>query len=317
MKFQEEIWGALLKLRKFQKIEKEVIGWSYSNLEFRCHYSTTSLLSSDSSIVLIRSNTNSTLDCVRPDWSSVRLPFEDLKLLYNNSLSVETIDMLKLYLPLSVMHFYNRTKPFVIVHVAASLDGKIATQSGDSKWIGNPENLIHSHKLRALVDGVLIGACTVKNDEPTLNVRHVKGENPTRLIISNHSKDFSGLKKVDNTKTILIREECYKKENQHDCFDEIIYYTGNNKKEKIEHLMLELHNKGVKTILIEGGSETISNILCTSNVNIFQVHYAPIILGSGKSIVELPLIERISEASSLSHPFWTKIGDSFMVTASL
>jgi len=315
MNSQEDIWNALLELRNSQDNENQVIGWSFHNRTFKPHNSIASLLSSDAKALLIRSNTK--IDCVRNGWSSVRLPYEDLKLFYDNSLSVNIIDILKLYAPLSVMHFYKKTKPFVIVHVAASLDGKIATQSGDSKWIGNQENLVHSHRLRALVDGVLVGACTVKNDKPSLNVRHVKGKNPTRLVISNHSKDFSGLKKVDDSKSFLVRDKSFKGEERHECFDEIIYYTGKNQKKKVENLMLELYDKGIKSILIEGGSETISNLFYSSSVNVFQVHYAPIILGSGKGIVDLPLIDRISDAASLKNSFWTKVGDSFMITAGL
>ena len=257
------------------------------------------------------------IDCVRQGWNSTILPFDGLKLLYDSTLSTDVVDMLKLYCPLSIMHYYERKKPFVIVHVAASLDGKMATHLGDSKWIGNQENLVHSHRLRALVDAVLVGAHTVKNDEPSLNVRHVKGENPTRLVISNHSKDFTGLKEIEDIKTFLVREECYKIEEIYGRFDEIIYYTGEDKEEKVRDLMHELYDKGIKTILIEGGSETISNLFSSGGVDIFQIHYAPIILGSGKGIVDLPLIERISDASSLKDPFWTQVGDSFMITAGI
>ena len=312
---QEEIWEALLKLRGFQKEDKQVLGWSFYNNTFQCHYSVESLLSSNSSALLVRSNIVS--DSIKPDWNSIHLPFEDLQLFHDNSLKLEIVNMLKLYCPLSVMHFYEREKPFIIVHVAASLDGKMATHTGDSKWIGNQENLIHSHRLRALVDGILVGAHTVLNDKPSLNVRHVTGQNPTRLVISNHSKDFSGLKEVADIRTFLVREECYKKDEKHDCFDDIIYFTGENKQKKLEGLMQELYGKGIKSILVEGGSETISSVFNSEGVDVFQVHYAPIILGSGKGIVDLPLIDRIADASALKKSFWTPIGDSFMVTAAL
>jgi len=306
-----------LELRKHPEGDKQVVGWSFGKQKFICHYCINSLKSSDANALLIRANINMVLDGARSDWNSILLPFEDLTLVYDNSLPTDIVDMLKLYCPLSVMHFYKRDKPFVIVHVAASLDGKMATHSGDSKWIGNQENLVHSHRLRAIVDGVLVGACTVKNDKPSLNVRHVKGENPTRLVISNHSKDFSGLKEIADIKTFLVREENHKSEDITDLFDKIIYYSGNNKEEKVEALMHELYEKGIKSILIEGGSETISSLFCSGGVDVFQVHYAPIILGSGKGIVDLPIIDRISDASSLKHSFWTKVGDSFMITAAL
>jgi len=88
--------------------------------------------------------------------------------------------------------------PFTMVHMAVSLDGKIATVNGHSKWIGNEQNLNHAHRLRAILDGILIGSGTVKTDSPTLNVRRVTGQSPTRFVLSNVSQDFSQLQKLES-----------------------------------------------------------------------------------------------------------------------
>jgi len=313
MKVSEKIWEGFLELRSSTSSKNEIIGWTYYKSKFQSHDNVTSLFSSESSAILIKPEV--VIDYFQPDWETINLPFENLKLIFSKSLSTDIVHSLKMYWALSVMHLINQEKPFVIAHIAASLDGKMATHNGDSKWIGNQENLIHSHRLRALVDGILIGANTVKNDLPSLNVRHVKGQNPTRLVLSNHSKDFSGLQKVKDTRTFLVRDESFDNCPDGNCFDEIIFYKGEDNVQKVSALFKKLYAKGIHSIMIEGGSETISNLFHSQGIDVMQVHYAPIIIGSGKCIVDLPFVDRISDASSLSNPLWTPMGDSFMVTA--
>ncbi len=81
------------------------------------------------------------------------------------------------------LKFISTGCPFVILKTAQSLDGRIATITGDSKWISGPEALKFAHRLRAECDAVAIGAGTVKADNPQLTVRLVKGRNPYRIII--------------------------------------------------------------------------------------------------------------------------------------
>src|SRR4051812_27386097 len=86
---------------------------------------------------------------------------------------------LDLYLP------YCRSHPrgLVIAHVGQSLDGRIATESGDSRWVTGEADLLHCHRMRALADAVLVGARTVSADDPQLTVRRCAGSNPTRVLI--------------------------------------------------------------------------------------------------------------------------------------
>ena len=86
-------------------------------------------------------------------------------------------DLFDLYLPLT------RGPDFVIGQLGQSLDGRIATVSGRSQYITGPEDIRRLHRLRALVDAVILGAGTVAQDDPRLTVREVEGENPVRVVL--------------------------------------------------------------------------------------------------------------------------------------
>ena len=108
---------------------------------------------------------------------------ETYSIISNPEADQNLLKALQLYLPFIWISLQNKL-PFICLHVAQSLDGKIATNSGHSKWIGNMENRIHSHRIRALVDGVMIGGNTLRNDKPKLNVRHVEGKDPIKIVIN-------------------------------------------------------------------------------------------------------------------------------------
>ena len=86
-------------------------------------------------------------------------------------------DILDIYLPLRVHH------GLVIGQLGQSLDGRIATESGASHFVTGPEDIARLHRLRALVDAVVVGASTVASDDPQLTVRKVEGENPLRVVL--------------------------------------------------------------------------------------------------------------------------------------
>src|SRR5262245_40670545 len=88
-------------------------------------------------------------------------------------------ELLNLYLPVCSA---TSARPMTIGHLGQSLDGFIATHSGDSQFVTGDHNIVHLHRMRALSDAVVVGAGTVANDDPQLTVRHVSGPNPLRVI---------------------------------------------------------------------------------------------------------------------------------------
>ena len=98
------------------------------------------------------------------------------------------------------------SKPYVIISAATSIDGKIATRTGDSK-LSSKQDFIRLHKLRSKVDAILIGKNTVFQDNPMLNVRFVKGKNPVRIILDSAgtiSTKSKILQTSNNISTIIV-----------------------------------------------------------------------------------------------------------------
>ncbi|MEM9544453.1 MAG: RibD family protein [Bacteroidota bacterium] len=241
----------------------------------------------------------------------------DLYVHYNNGIDPDFLIGVQLFLPLVFMPLIHKERPFIMAHMAQTLDGKICTNSGRSKWIGNEENLKHAHRLRAMVDGVLVGGNTIANDLPKLSVRHVHGNNPTRLLLSNRFNDFDKLPDVPGMKTYVLRRKGNVVNKSYRTISEVIYYDGETEADRIRDLLSKLKEAGIGSILLEGGSKTVTSFYKENNIDWLQLHIAPIIFGSGKSFIQLSEINDVSEGRKLSNVFYNKMGDSIMVTGEL
>ena len=151
-----------------------------------------------------------------PEFAVFRLKDEtDLQLLQAGHFQEAEINFLSTYIPFCFLSMlakkYQRT--ISVAHFAQTLDGKIATLNGESKWIGNQENLIHAHRMRALCDGILIGNKTLEADQPKLTVRHVKGNDPKRIVLGTSHTDFSSLTNSGSGKVIVIGSQHYNPNN--------------------------------------------------------------------------------------------------------
>jgi diaminohydroxyphosphoribosylaminopyrimidine deaminase / 5-amino-6-(5-phosphoribosylamino)uracil reductase len=207
----------------------------------------------------------------------------------------------------------NAKIPFTCVHIAQTVDGKIATPTGKSKWIGNEENLIHAHRIRALVDAILIGGNTFRVDKPKLNVRLVNGKNPVKIILANSKlalETLSAGKTYLMSNTILDYDELPEEtetliiENQ-DCWI------------NSETLLKELKEKNIHSILIEGGAQTIRKFIEEKTLSRIEFHIAPIIFGSGLNGIELEEIDELESALFLKNPKHFKVGNAIMMVSNL
>ena len=233
---------------------------------------------------------------------------------YGQNLEKATQEFFDKYLPVILLGAGQKNRPSIIVHMAQSLDGKVCTQSGNSKWIGNDENLIHAHRLRALVDSVMVGGNTLANDLPRLNVRHVPGKNPKRVFLSNRFTDFDKLPEVEGAEVILLRN-CKKQMTLNgDLKITELNYAGETNEEQIQHILGLLKGKEIKTLMIEGGPETVSSFFKCGVVDWLQVHIAPKLFGSGKSMISLPEICQVAESHTLDNVQYNIVGDGLMVT---
>lgn len=203
--------------------------------------------------------------------------------------------------------------PFTCVHIAQTIDGKIATPTGESKWIGNQENLIHSHRIRALVDAVLVGGNTFRIDKPQLNVRFVKGENPVKVIVANSKL---ALESLSSGKTFLMSNTKLE-------YDKLPIQTEviivKNEKGWIDSkkLLKELKERQIHSVLIEGGSQTIRKFIEQNTISRIEFHIAPMIFGSGLNGIELDDMNEITNAIQLKNPTYYKIGNAMMTVSNL
>lgn len=226
------------------------------------------------------------------------------------SLNLAEIELIQSYLAYCFLPLqaHRLQRAIAVSHFAQTLDGKIATQNGDSKWIGNPANLLHAHRMRALCDGIMIGTRTLSNDRPSLTVRLVEGDNPRRIVISSSAKDFSSL--TDScVERVLVLGSAASISGKHLDYK---YLPSSNGHISCEDILRCLYQEGIQSVYIEGGAETTSNFLKDDMLDIMQFHLSPQIFGSGISGISLPEISQVKEAVRFKTFHFLPIGDSYM-----
>ena len=197
-----------------------------------------------------------------------------------------------------------KSRPYVILSGAISVDGKIATKTGDSK-LSSKQDSIRLHKLRSKVDAILVGKNTVLVDNPLLTVRHTIGKNPTRIILdskgilSNKSKI---LQTSDKVKTIIVVSKQISKLNfeKLNKFPVEIIIAGKNSI-NIKLLLKKLLEKKIKTILVEGGG-TINWEFVKHNIfDELIITISPFVIGGNNSVslVEGEGFRKISKSPNL------------------
>jgi len=183
-------------------------------------------------------------------------------------------------------------QPLVIGQMGQSLDGRIATDSGHSHYINGQPALVHLHRLRALVDAVVIGVGTALADDPQLNVRHVAGPQPARVVIDPNGR-------------LPATARCWRPGVRR-----IAIGRAPPKGAGVEHLHIDspsdgfapaeivaaLHREGFKRILVEGGGRTVSRFLEGKALNRLHVMVAPMLIGAGPVGISFGAIKDLEDA---------------------
>ena len=239
----------------------------------------------------------------------------ELSFLQIGAASQDVLDFLQLYLPCCLLPLWARQekRAITIAHFAQSLDGKIATTTGDSKWIGNTENLVHAHRMRALCDAVLIGTGTLLADKPRLTVRHVTGQNPVRVVLGATCSDFESLYNSSSGRILVISSEADRLNGKADY----IQLKKQNGRISALAILKTLYQKNIKMVYLEGGPTTTSYFLEDQSVDILQLHLAPVIFGSGKAAFSLPSITTVDEAVHIQHYCYQPVGNAIMFMGQL
>jgi diaminohydroxyphosphoribosylaminopyrimidine deaminase/5-amino-6-(5-phosphoribosylamino)uracil reductase len=183
----------------------------------------------------------------------------------------------------------------VVGQIGQSLDGRIATLSGHSNDISGSAGLDHLHRLRSVVDAVVVGAGTVRADDPQLTVRRVTGPNPARVAIDPRATLDIGARifAPDGARRIMITLE---QAPQTSNGVERITLPRTGALLDPAAILEALSARGLRRVLIEGGAQTISHFLAAGCLDRLHVMVAPLILGSGLPSLALPPVARVTDA---------------------
>ena len=191
-----------------------------------------------------------------------------------------------------IWYIQNDKKPFVILKCASTLDGRIATSTGDSKWITNEKSRGYVHQIRHEVDAILVGSGTLHADNPSLTSR-IKGvatKDPLRIVLDTHlsiKEDAIVLNQDSNAKTIIVAgfgcsEE--KKALLESKGAQILEVSLKEQRLDLNDLMIKLGQMSILSLLIEGGSVVAGSALKAKIVNKMLFFLAPKFLGSSDGI---------------------------------
>ncbi|TVR65255.1 MAG: hypothetical protein EA422_04570 [Gemmatimonadales bacterium] len=207
---------------------------------------------------------------------------------------------------------------FVVGQLGQGLDGRIATEEGHSHYVTGEEDLVRLHRLRALVDAVVVGAGTALSDDPRLTVRRVPGSNPVRVVLDPRCRLPETLRifRDGAAPTLhLVAAEDDGGEGaspgRHRAPAASVETSGGSREPGVERVSLPtdadgrfdpgevirvLRARGLSRILVEGGGTTVSHFLEAGALDRLHVTVAPLLMGSGRPALTLPPIRRMEGA---------------------
>ncbi len=234
-------------------------------------------------------------------------------------LSAELAQMNRVFLK-----FIQSKKPYVIMKTAMTLDGKIASRTGDSRWVSNEQSRANVHELRNELMGIMVGVDTVIADDPILTTRLVgdkKGRNPIRIVVDSMARiplDSKILNTTIEAKTIVVVTSSANKERlkQIDTLGNEVVVVGEKKgRIDLSLLMSILGEKGIDGILLEGGATLNYAALESQIVDEVHAYIAPKIIGGtdAKTPVGGRGIEMMKDAVNLQNIRFENIANDILV----
>lgn len=207
--------------------------------------------------------------------------------------------------------------PLTIGQLGQSLDGRIATPSGHSHYINGPAAIAHLHRLRALVEAVVVGVGTASADDPLLTVRHVEGPSPARVVIDPGGRlrpDARLLADDGCRRLVVTRPDAPWRHRA--AIERVPVATDGSGQLPPARIVAALGALGLRRILIEGGALTVSRFLQAGCLDRLHIAVAPLIIGSGPTGLTLEPIDRLDAA--LRPPTrWHRLGDDLLLDIDL
>jgi diaminohydroxyphosphoribosylaminopyrimidine deaminase/5-amino-6-(5-phosphoribosylamino)uracil reductase len=221
-------------------------------------------------------------------------------------------------------HYMETGLPFVTIKYAQTLDGRIATATGESQWISSEASLKFTHQLRAAHDAILVGAGTVIKDNPELTVRLVRGRNPLRVIVDSElkiSQQAKVFQNISSAKTLIATTKTADDPKFQDVAGSGVELVTIDADEKgnvdLKKLFKTLAGRKISSILIEGGAQIITSVLKNNLANRLVTIIAPKIIGSGIEAVGDLNIRSLGAAKILSIQKISRCGDDIIIDSRL
>ena len=219
-------------------------------------------------------------------------------------------------------HYFKFIKtgmPYITVKYAQTLDGRIATKSGDSQWISSEASRRYVHRLRSINQGIMVGAGTVVADNPQLTVRHVRGKNPFRIIVDSKLRipiKSSVLTDANACLTIIATTSdapaakiaAVKKRG----VEVWVVRKERDGRVGLRDLLKQLGKREIMSVLIEGGSEIITSLLKSGLVDKMIIPIAPMIVGKGLEAIGDLNINKINNSIRFTSFKTMKKGDDII-----
>lgn len=213
--------------------------------------------------------------------------------------------------------FHEKNRPFIALKFASSLDGKIATKTGDSKWITNEKTMKFARSLRGQYQAVLVGINTVLRDNPHLGVRDKTKKDPLRIVLDANLKiPLESQVLRDNNVLIVTSYMASNKKIRLLKEKGVTILAVKNKNTLLEGLLNYLSDQEVISILVEGGGKTLGSFADKKLVDKVYAFYAPIIIGGEKAVSSVTGegIKNLKEAIQLKNISYKYFQDNYLVS---
>jgi GTP cyclohydrolase II len=211
----------------------------------------------------------------------------------------------------------SEARPYVVVKYAQTLDGRIATATGDSRWISGEEERRASHGLRAACDAVLVGVGTVFSDDPQLTVRMVPGASPIRVVLDSTLR-IPGDARVlaDDAATTILTTDASPVERRDELRDRgvsvLVVDAGPDGVDPVAALEA-LRRDGIDSLLVEGGARVITSLLSRRLADRLVVGIAPRVLGSGTEAVRDLGVTEVADSLRIDHRSVHVAGEDILI----
>ena len=221
------------------------------------------------------------------------------------------------------MHLMRTGRPFVHLKLAATLDGRIAAAGGDSRWVTGEGARIRAHWLRAEAGAVLVGAGTVRTDDPLLTARGLPEEPPrlTRVVLDPGltTRADSRLLRTASEATVLLFADENSLDGREHRFEapdvEIVAAPRSSAGLDLLFVLEELGRRGIRGVLVEGGGETAARFVGAGLADKITLFYAPKLVGSeGVPMIGALRVTKMVEALSFSVANLERVGEDVAVT---